>query len=142
MNITGWAFLGLLTDGGDQRRHSLPKIYHTYPTMMKLGTVIPYPKKIQKMYESLETSNKQIWPYQAIYVQIAFWYKIFNSFNFSWVFKDCFNKKVTIWMMSAKTASPGLLKRTVFWNKGYDAIIYAMPILNRVKTLSMWQLEI
>ena len=26
----------------------LPKICHTYPTMMKLGTVIPYPKKIQK----------------------------------------------------------------------------------------------
>ena len=25
---------------------------HTYPTMMKLGTVIPYLKKIQKAYES------------------------------------------------------------------------------------------
>ena len=33
----------------------LPKIYHTYPTMMKLGTVIPYPKKIQKIYESRDT---------------------------------------------------------------------------------------
>ena len=27
----------------------------TYPTMMKRGTVIPYPKKIQKIYESRET---------------------------------------------------------------------------------------
>ena len=30
----------------------LPKICHTCPTMMKLGTVIPYLKKIQKIYES------------------------------------------------------------------------------------------
>ena len=28
----------------------LPKIPHTYPTMMKLDTVIPYLRKIQKMY--------------------------------------------------------------------------------------------
>ena len=31
------------------------KICHTYPTMMKLGTVISYPKKIQKLYESRDT---------------------------------------------------------------------------------------
>ena len=34
---------------------SLPKVCHTYPTTMKLGTVIPYLKKIQKIYESRET---------------------------------------------------------------------------------------
>ena len=28
----------------------LPKICHLYPTMMKLGTVKPYLKKIQKIY--------------------------------------------------------------------------------------------
>ena len=33
----------------------LPKIHHTYPTMMKLGTVIPYLRKIQKMYKSCDT---------------------------------------------------------------------------------------
>ena len=32
------------------------KICHTYPTMMKLGTVIPYLKRIQKIYESCDTS--------------------------------------------------------------------------------------
>ena len=31
---------------------TLPKICHTYPTMMKFGTVIPYPKKIQKLNKS------------------------------------------------------------------------------------------
>ena len=28
----------------------LPTICHTYPTMMKLDTVISYPKKIQKLH--------------------------------------------------------------------------------------------
>ena len=30
----------------------LPKICHIYPTMMKLDTLIPYLKKIQKIYKS------------------------------------------------------------------------------------------
>ena len=42
--------LGLLTDRG-AKKASLPKTCHTYPTMMKLGTVIPYLKKIQKKFE-------------------------------------------------------------------------------------------
>ena len=51
---------GLLTDArvggwGGGKKAPLPKICHTYPTMMKLGTVIPYLKKIQKIYESRDT---------------------------------------------------------------------------------------
>ena len=49
-------FLGLLMDGAKKKPPPLPKIFHTYPTMMKLGTVIPYPKKIRKIYESRDTS--------------------------------------------------------------------------------------
>ena len=33
---------------GGAKRLPLPKICHTYPAMIKLGTVIPYLKKIQK----------------------------------------------------------------------------------------------
>ena len=33
------------------KRPALPKICHTYPTMMKLGTVIPYLKKSQKIFK-------------------------------------------------------------------------------------------
>ena len=36
--------------GGEQQKGPRPKICHTYPEMMKLGTVIPHLKKIQKMY--------------------------------------------------------------------------------------------
>ena len=38
-------FGAVLTDEGGARK---PKICHTYPTMMKVGTVIPYLKKIQE----------------------------------------------------------------------------------------------
>ena len=44
--------------GRQKATHSppvLPKIWHTYPTMMKLGTVIPYVKKMQKNYQSRDT---------------------------------------------------------------------------------------
>ena len=33
----------------------LSKICHTYPTVMKVGTVIPYLKEIQKIFESRDT---------------------------------------------------------------------------------------
>ena len=35
-------------------------------------------------------------------------------------------------MISAKMASPGLLKITVFWNKGYDIIISVNDITNKI----------
>ena len=47
--------------GGSQmggKKGLLLKICCTYPTMMKLGTVIPYSKKIQKMYQSHDTPHE------------------------------------------------------------------------------------
>ena len=35
-------------------------------------------------------------------------------------------------MMSAKMATPGLLKMTVFWNKGYDVIISVDDVTSKV----------
>ena len=122
---------------------SLTKICHTYPIMMKLGSY-NLPKKIQKMYESRDTSlefcwhqkfftgNQQILKYQELHVEIAFWYKNYNSFNHFWVFKDCFNKKDTIFMMSARMGTSGLLKIKVFWNKGYAIIIYVHDVTNKI----------
>ena len=37
---------------------SVPKICHTYPTMTKLSTAIPYLTKIRNIYKSRETPNK------------------------------------------------------------------------------------
>ena len=44
-----------MEEEGGAKRPPLPKICHTYPTMIKLGTVIPYLKKLQKIYESRDT---------------------------------------------------------------------------------------
>ena len=49
-------FFGAAYGWGGTFLTRLPKICHTYPTMMKLGTVIPYLRKIQKIYKSLDTS--------------------------------------------------------------------------------------
>ena len=35
-------------------------------------------------------------------------------------------------MMSAKMAAPGLLKEKVFWNKGYDVMIYVNDVTNKI----------
>ena len=35
-------------------------------------------------------------------------------------------------MMSAKLATPGLLKTTIFWNKGYDVIISVDDVINNI----------
>ena len=47
-------FWGCSRMGGDKKA-SLPKICYTYPTMMKLSTAIPCPKKIPKTYKSRDT---------------------------------------------------------------------------------------
>ena len=48
-------FFGTADGWGGKKPPPLPKICYTYPTMMKLGTVIPYLKKFQKLYESRDT---------------------------------------------------------------------------------------
>ena len=45
-------------------------------TMMKLGTVIPWPKKIQKIFESIFATSRN--------TDIVFWYIISIYFNSSW----------------------------------------------------------
>ena len=42
-------------EGGGGQKGPLPKICLTYPTMIKLDTVIPYLKKISKIFESRDT---------------------------------------------------------------------------------------
>ena len=66
--------------GWGAKRAALPKICQTYPTMMKLSTVIPYLKKAKKIYESRDKpldfcrhqhffiGNQQILLYQEIQI--------------------------------------------------------------------------
>ena len=43
---------------------------------------------------------------------------------------------VKILMMSAKMATPGLLKIKVFWNKGYDVIISVHDVTNKILSVT------
>ena len=56
-SLIGWAFSRLLTDSSENA--PLPKICHTYPTIMKIG--IPYLKNIQKIYKSSHTPVEFCW---------------------------------------------------------------------------------
>ena len=117
-------FFGAAQGWGWAKRPPFPKICHTYRTMMKLGTVIPYLMQIQKIHESRDTTRKFCWYQhfftgnqlllQEIQIQTAFRYIISNSYNFYWVFKDCFINMVTILMMSAKMPTPGFRKIKLF----------------------------
>ena len=57
---SGWAFFGAAYEWW-REKSPLPKICQTYPAMMKLGTVIPYLKKIEYIY---------IYIYTYIYIYI------------------------------------------------------------------------
>ena len=50
-------FFGVAQDRvGGGKKAPLPKIFYTYPTMMKLRTFIPQLKKVQKIHKSRDKS--------------------------------------------------------------------------------------
>ena len=97
-SLIGWAFSRLLTDSGENA--PLPKICHTYPTIMKIG--ILYLKNIQKIYKSvihpLSSAGITIFPRKSATLLISRntdldWILVhhFNFFNLFWILEGCFN---------------------------------------------------
>ena len=135
------------------KKAPLPKICHTYPTMIKLTTLIPYLKKIQKIYKSCDTPLEFCW-HQHFLTEISkfcyikkYRYRLYfdTSWNYSSMdalflilltffesWKKFLINMVTILMMSAKVATPGLLKIKVFWNKGCDVIIFVYDVIKKL----------
>ena len=74
--------------------------------MMKLGTVVPYQRKIQKMYKS----------------RLTFFYFL----------KIVLISMVTILMTSAKMGTLCLLKIKVFWYEIYNVIIFSHDVTNKI----------
>ena len=124
------------THGWGGQKVPLPKICHTYPTMTKLGTVIAYLKKIQKymdhVTQPLTSADISIFSPEISKFCYIKKYRYRLYFSFSWVFKDLLINLVKILMMWAKMTTPGLLKITVFWNKGYDVITSVDDIINKI----------
>ena len=119
----------------------LPKICHTYSTMMKLGTVVPYLKKIQKIYKSCDTPHEFCW-YVRKSPEISNFscikkYRYRLHFNAYVLFLLTFLSLVliqivAILMMSAILATLEFLKIKVFWNKGYEVIIFVHDATNKI----------
>ena len=126
------------------KKTSVSKICRTNVTIIKLGTAIPYLKKIQNIYKSCDTlfefcwhqqfsmGNQPILLYQERQIQIAFLCIISNSFDFFEYVKITLINMVTILMMSAKMDTLGLLKIKVFWKKVYDITIYVNDFTNQI----------
>ena len=126
---------------GNKKTLPLPKICHTRLTMMKVGTVIPCPKSIQKIYESSDTLLEFCWyqhfsqeisKFSSVQIWTAFWYIISNSFDLFWIFKDFFNKNGYNLMMWVKMATLGLRKTKLFWNNDYDVIGFVNDVTNKI----------
>ena len=127
---------------GFKKSAPLPKISHTYPTMMKLGShTLPKenPKTIWITWHTpwlLLTSvflkrNQQILLYREIRIYIPFRFIISNSSNFSGVFKDCFNKNDHNFDDVSKNGYPGLLEKS-FFEKKVDVIISVHDVTNKI----------
>ena len=117
------------------KKTPLRKTCHTYPTMMKHATIIPYLRKIQKIYKLRDTPLEFCW-HQHFSPEISkfcyikkYRYRLHFDAYFSIIFtlfeswKIVLINMVTTLMSSAKMATPDLLKIKVFWSKGCDALI-------------------
>ena len=89
------------------------KICHIYPAMMKLGTVIPYLKKIQKIYESrdIPVAGISIFTLEISKFCYSKKYRYRLHFNTSFLILLTF---FIILMMSAKMTTLGLLKIKIY----------------------------
>ena len=121
--IHGGYLRGCLRMGGP-KRSLFPKILHAHPVTMKLGTVIPYLKKIRKHHESRETPLRFCW-HQHFFIRTQ--QLLLCHFNTKFIILFFFEfwrvvliNLVAILMTSAKFATLGLLRIRLFWNKGYD----------------------
>ena len=107
--------------------------------MMKLS-VLPYLKKIQKIYESLGSADigsfsPEISKFGYIKKYRYRFYSdlLFITFlNFLESLKILLINMVTVLIMSAKMVVPDLLKTKEFWNKGYDIIIFVNVVTNKI----------
>ena len=109
----------------------LSKICHTHPTMMKLGTVILYLKKIHKNINHVThpLSSAEIEKYNY---RLQFNTLFLILLNFFWIFKGCFDKHGCSFDDTSKIDVLDLLKTKIFWRKCSDVIIFIHYVTKRI----------
>ena len=128
---------------GFKKRAPVPKISHTYPTMMKLGSHTLPKENAKTIWITWHTpwflltsaflkKNQQILLYREIQTYIPFRFIISNSSNFSGVFQDCFNKNDHNFDDVSKNGYPRSSWKKLFWKKGYDIIISVHNVTSKI----------
>ena len=132
--IQDWPFRGCSRMGGT--KSPLPKIWYSYilhkedPTIMQITWHIPW----------VLLTSAFLHPKSAIFViSINTNVDCILMYNFSFFLLTFFESlkavlinMVSIWTMSAKLATLGLLKVKIFWNKGYDVISYIYDVTKKI----------
>ena len=128
--------MGHLIDGGRGQKGppSLKSVIH----ILQWWNLIPYLKKIQNLYKSRETPLYFCWRFLPDIRKFCYIKKYRFRFHLGTYFlallafleslRIFLINMVTILMMSAKMAAPGLLKINVLWKSGYDAIIFVRDV--------------
>ena len=116
----------------------LLKTSEIYPTMMKLGTVIPYLKKLRKLTlgvlltSAFFTRNQRVLLSEDIQIYIPLRYIISTSSNFLESLRIVVISMVKFLIMSAKMLPQAFLKQTFFLKKRYSVIISAHDVTNTI----------
>ena len=132
----------------------LPKVCHTYLTLMKPDKNIASQKKIQ---ENIWVTWHASWVLLTFFPQKSSnfavsrnididWFIISNCFNFFLLIKDYFNRHCYNFGDVRKNTYSRSLKIKVFWNKGYGVITYVHNVTNKfllcdwnyIVDISMW----
>ena len=111
---------------------------------MKLGTVMLYIKKIQKIYKSCDTPHEFCWHqylltriHQLCYVKKYRYRLHFNTWfvillTFFQSLKVSLRNRLPILIISAKLATLGLFKIKVIWKKGFDVTFSVHEVTNEI----------
>ena len=126
---------------GQKGPPSVPKICDTYPTTMKIGTVISYLRIIQKIYEfhikTNPSSSADIQIFSPEVSNFGYINKYRYILHFKYIILNIFFEFLSVVLinvvptqiMLAKLATVGLLKMKTFRSKGCDVIVLSMTSL-------------
>ena len=110
-------FFGGCSRMGGCKKATLPKICPTFSAMMKLGKIIPFLKKIPKIYELRDTSHESCWHQQFFTRNQKFYYikKYMYRLRFDTKFLiiltfHCLIKKLQFWWCQQKWLPQVFLK--------------------------------
>ena len=124
--------------GVGAKRLPLPKISDTYPTMMKHGTVIPYLRRSKKYLNHVTQTPLSSADISIFSPEIS---------KFCYIKKHRYRLHFNAWFLILLTFLESFLenffnkhgynfddvrKMSVFWNKGYDLIIPAHGVTNKI----------